>query len=473
MKKGKKILKLYMLISVLVSVMILFTLTLTTTHATEPAQTVTITLDENGLPTASGTGWTYDNSTKILTLNSGYEFTIKEDTTALKPCACATVNNGTIADGYFDGDVTNYGVIKKGTFKVIINCLGGIIQTTTNTPNIFVLDGTTDVLLYMNYEGATPLSYTENVSFGSLPKEPVGTGYQFAGWYDNDEYTGEKVTEVNNNTSELFAKWYRTYTITYDLDGGVNGNNPAQYTAESDVITLLDASKSGYTFIGWTGNGITNPTSGIKIVQGTSGNLTFTAHFLTNATPTPAASAGAHVVTCEEAGFGTGSYWNESTKSCVTPVRTPEPTENVFLRATPIPLPKTTPSAEQTPGATPTPTLTPTPTPTPTPMLTPSGTAQAGKGKDLAVANVALGAIAIAAGVYAATASGTAETTMAAKVIGVAGIGVAVGAFLLTQEFGGNFTMVDNSTIWFAGAAAGSTTAAVMKAIAAKDTITK
>ena len=135
---------------------------------------------------------------------------------------------------------------------------------------------------------------------------------------------------------------------------------------------------------------------------------------------------------------------------------------------TPTPtLPYYTPSTQHTPGATP-PTTVQTPTPTPTP----SGTEQTGS-NDLAVANLALGAIAIAAGAYAVTASGATGTTTAAKVIGVAGIGVAAGAFLLTQKLGGNVTMVDSSTVWFAGAAAGSTTAAVMKAIAAKSTIAK
>lgn len=44
----------------------------------------------------------------------------------------------------------------------------------------------------------------------------------------------------------------RTYTITYQLDGGTNAaDNPSTYTAESAAIPLHDPSRQGYTFAGW------------------------------------------------------------------------------------------------------------------------------------------------------------------------------------------------------------------------------
>lgn len=47
----------------------------------------------------------------------------------------------------------------------------------------------------------------------------------------------------------------RTYTITYQLDGGTNAvANPSTYTAESAAILLQDPSRQGYTFAGWFDN---------------------------------------------------------------------------------------------------------------------------------------------------------------------------------------------------------------------------
>ena len=50
----------------------------------------------------------------------------------------------------------------------------------------------------------------------------------------------------------LYAGWKPTaYTITYNLDGGsVNGTNAGTYTIESDIITLKNPTKVGYTFTG-------------------------------------------------------------------------------------------------------------------------------------------------------------------------------------------------------------------------------
>ena len=86
---------------------------------------------KDGLISCSGTGWSYDHSTKTLTLTSGeYDFSSTEPVQcAIKSSATITggtfekkvTNNagGTISDGIFQDtcSVTNNGTIKKGTFK--------------------------------------------------------------------------------------------------------------------------------------------------------------------------------------------------------------------------------------------------------------------------------------------------------------------------------------------------------------------
>ena len=63
------------------------------------------------------------------------------------------------------------------------------------------------------------------------------------------------MTEISVDTTgdiTIYAKFnriYQTFNITYELDGGEH-SNPATYT-EGTGLVLTDASKDGYTFIGW------------------------------------------------------------------------------------------------------------------------------------------------------------------------------------------------------------------------------
>ena len=67
------------------------------------------------------------------------------------------------------------------------------------------------------------------------------------------------------------------YRITYELDGGT-AENPDNYT-EEDEIVLRNPIKSGYTFIGWTYEGVSEPQMSVKIVKGSKGDKKFTAHW--------------------------------------------------------------------------------------------------------------------------------------------------------------------------------------------------
>ncbi|MBQ3643978.1 MAG: SUMF1/EgtB/PvdO family nonheme iron enzyme [Candidatus Riflebacteria bacterium] len=74
-----------------------------------------------------------------------------------------------------------------------------------------------------------------------------------------------------------------TYSITYDLDDGEpTGNNPSEYTVESE-FTLSNPKKTGYTFLGWTGSNGNTPEETVTIAKGTSGNLSYKANWQQNA----------------------------------------------------------------------------------------------------------------------------------------------------------------------------------------------
>lgn len=120
---------------------------------------------------------------------------------------------------------------------------------------------------------SNPTSYTiEDLDF--TLQDAVKSGYRFAGWYTDYACT-KPISEIKTDVCAnivVYAKWEQIYTITYELNGGVNDpSNPAIYV-KADVITLGNPTKEGYTFAGWyTDGAFANQISEIK---DRSGNLT-------------------------------------------------------------------------------------------------------------------------------------------------------------------------------------------------------
>jgi len=93
--------------------------------------------------------------------------------------------------------------------------------------------------------------------YGSLATS-TRTGYTLVGWFTAADQTGVQVTKdtmlEHEESHTLYAHWVPTvYHITYHLDGGVNNSgNPTTYTIADLLINLLDPTKAGYDFIGWS-----------------------------------------------------------------------------------------------------------------------------------------------------------------------------------------------------------------------------
>ena len=109
------------------------------------------------------------------------------------------------------------------------------------------------------------------------------TGYTCSGWYLSTDTTTQVTlnTEFNQDT-EIIAEWGGdTFTITYNLDGGVvETANPTEYTITTATFTLNNPTKTGYTFTGWTGSNGSTPEKTVTVVNGSTGNLTYTANWL-------------------------------------------------------------------------------------------------------------------------------------------------------------------------------------------------
>ena len=128
--------------------------------------------------------------------------------------------------------------------------------------------------------------YTYGVG-AALPTDVTRTGYTFKGWYDNEGLTGDPVTAIGNTETgnkEYWAKWeINQYTITYDLAGGTAEGNPNTYTIETGAFTLKNPTKSGYTFTGWSGTGLTGENNmTVTIPKGSTGERSYTAHWRYN-----------------------------------------------------------------------------------------------------------------------------------------------------------------------------------------------
>ena len=126
-----------------------------------------------------------------------------------------------------------------------------------------------------NSSNPTTYTYEDAVTLA----QPTRTGYTFAGWTPSDTIalhsTGDKTFR---------ATWTPiAYTISYEFDGGYDDNaNPRSYTAETATFSLTAPTKTGYTFIGWTGTDVTGTQTEVTVPQGSIGNRAFTAHWEAN-----------------------------------------------------------------------------------------------------------------------------------------------------------------------------------------------
>ena len=113
-----------------------------------------------------------------------------------------------------------------------------------------------------------------------LVNHPEYNGYTFKCFtlynscYNDDPITGD---------IELYTSYeVNNYEIEYNLDGGtVAVSNPTSYTVR-DEITLNNPTKEGYTFIGWTGTGLSEETMTVTIPVGSTGKRIYTAHYQIN-----------------------------------------------------------------------------------------------------------------------------------------------------------------------------------------------
>ena len=100
---------------------------------------------------------------------------------------------------------------------------------------------------------------------------------------DGDEQT--KVNIAPDGSTQIYIYYIgSSYPIYYnEIEGATFEQiNPSLYTRESDEIILNNPSKTGYTFVGWTGSNGDTPEMTVVIPKGSSGIRTYVANWQIN-----------------------------------------------------------------------------------------------------------------------------------------------------------------------------------------------
>lgn len=137
-------------------------------------------------------------------------------------------------------------------------------------------------------------TYTYGVSNQSFSNRGYSrTGYALLGWSESQTATKETYP-VNCGVASswidghypsinLYAVWSKNaYKISYNLNGGTVSGNPETYHVDTADITLKNPTKTGYTFLGWSGTGIIGTSKEVKIPKGSTENRSYTANWKIN-----------------------------------------------------------------------------------------------------------------------------------------------------------------------------------------------
>lgn len=135
----------------------------------------------------------------------------------------------------------------------------------------------TAMLLSASNNDSNTFTYASKEAFDGM-KSPSRIGYKFAEWV----LVSYNYNEDNTFNLSLSSKWnIENYEINIDLDGGTASNRDS-YTIEDATFSLVNPTKTGYTFIGWSCNNSEVLSMTATIEQGSHGNISYVAKWKAN-----------------------------------------------------------------------------------------------------------------------------------------------------------------------------------------------
>lgn len=126
--------------------------------------------------------------------------------------------------------------------------------------------------------GVGTYQYGASVTIGA----EVSPGYAWKQWSDGDANQSRTFSMGAQNITLTAQAEVIVYGITYDLDGGAAAGNPTSYTVETASFTLENPTRTGFTFAGWTGTGLTDASDTVTIPKGSTGDRSYTATWTAN-----------------------------------------------------------------------------------------------------------------------------------------------------------------------------------------------
>ncbi len=124
-------------------------------------------------------------------------------------------------------------------------------------------------------------SYREHVVY-YLPTSI--TGYFYYGLGDLKEIEMKSSSTISRSVLLGYLSGVKLtvdYHITYNLNGGT-ADNVKTYNEDTETFSLVEPTKEGYEFLGWTGTGLESITKEVTIPTQSSGHREYTAHWKAN-----------------------------------------------------------------------------------------------------------------------------------------------------------------------------------------------
>mgnify|MGYP000866939944 CR=1 FL=1 len=208
----------------------------------------TITLDTNGGPNVSPIKYTVEDSfTLPYPLRPGYEFAgWVLDGSGMLPATTLIIYYGTTGDLHYKAEW------RLAEYTITMDLNGG--------------------------SGQEKVVYTITDEDFELPT-PTRNGYEFVGWTGEritTPQTSVKIPKGSTGNKAYTANWQVIkYTIITLLEGGNAGSSGAYVYTVEETFTLPTPTRTGYTFWGWTGEGITKPQPNVTIPKGSTGDKTY------------------------------------------------------------------------------------------------------------------------------------------------------------------------------------------------------
>lgn len=207
-------------------------------------------------------GWNKSTSSIVLTKGSAYQKIggemqkVSANPKIRESNARVLVNNEAVSMTAYNIDGNNYFRLRDIGSK-----LGFSVEYDSKSRSILIASPKVETKKYavtfnMNGAGAQ-IATKQGVESGnkiSAPATPTASGYAFGGWYKDaackTAWDFSKDTVTNNVT--LYAKWVKTYSVTYAMNGhGSQVSTKTGIASGSKITEPAKPTAQGYDFGGW------------------------------------------------------------------------------------------------------------------------------------------------------------------------------------------------------------------------------